>query len=82
MKLEEKLKKLGFEQSSHNLDQWYNDQLGVIVYVDSEGKITDIQLVKSWYLDIKSYSAYGNFSNRDEYFIKVMRLLEEINRML
>lgn len=82
MNLEEKLKKLGFEQSSHNLDQWYNDQLGVIVYVANEGKITDIQLVKSWYLDIKSYSVYGNFSNRDEYLIKVMHLLNEINCLL
>lgn len=81
MKIETKLKKLGFKHS-HIEDQWYNDQLDVNVYVDSEGKITDIQLYKSWYLGSKSYSAYGNYSNRDEYLIKVMHLLEEINRML
>ena len=82
MKVEERLKKLGFENSSLYPEQWYNDQLDVCVYVNSEGKITGVQIVKSWNLDIKSYSVYGNYSNRDDYLVKVMHLLEEINRML
>lgn len=81
MKIETQLKKLGFKHS-HIEDQWYNDQLDVNVYVDSEGKITDIQLYKSWYLGSKSYRVYDNYSNRDDYLIKVMHLLEEINRIL
>ena len=82
MKVETKLKKLGFIQNPEIPDQWHNDQLDVIVYVDNEGKITDVHIFKSWHLGIKSYSVYGNYSNRDDYLIKVMHLLEEINRML
>ena len=82
MKVEERLKELGFEQSPYNLDQWYNNQLDVCVYVNVEGKITGVQVIKSWHLNIKSYSVYGNYSNRDDYLIKVMHLLEKINRML
>ena len=82
MKVEERLKELGFEQSPYNLDQWYYNQLDVCVYVNGEGKITGVQVIKSWHLDIKSYRVYGNYSNRDDYLIKVMHLLEKINRML
>ena len=62
MKVEERLKELGFEQSPYNLDQWHNNQLDVCVYVNGEGKITGVQVIKSWHLDIKSYSVYGNYS--------------------
>ena len=82
MKVEERLKELGFEQSPYNLDQWYNNQLNVCVYVNGEGKITSVQVIKSWHLDFKSYRVYDNYSNRDDYLIKVMYLLEEIDRML
>ena len=82
MKVEERLKELGFEQSPYNLDQWYYDQLDVCVYVNGEGKITGVQVMKSWHLDSKSYRVYDNYSNRDDYLIKVMHLLEKINRML
>ena len=82
MKVETKLKKLGFENSSLYPEQWYYAQLDVLVYVNSEGKITGVQICKSWNLNIESYSIYNNYSNRDDYLIKVMHLLEEINRLL
>ena len=82
MKVEKRLKELGFEQSPYNLDQWYNNQLNVCVYVNGEGKITSVQVIKSWHLDFKSYRVYDNYSNRDDYLIKVMHLLEKINSML
>lgn len=85
MKVEERLKKLkelGFEQSSQYSVQRYNDQLDVIVYVDSEGKITSVQICKSWHLGIQSYKVYDNYSNHDDYLIKVLHLLEKINCLL
>ena len=72
MKVEERLKKLkelGFEQSSQYSVQWYNDQLDVIVYVDSEGKITSVQICKSWHLGIQSYKVYDNYIGNPEDFI-------------
>lgn len=85
MKVEEKLEKLkelGFKNSSLYSEQWLNEQLGVIVYVDSEGKITSVQICKSWHLGIQSYKVYDNYSNHDDYLIKVLHLLEKINCLL
>ena len=85
MKVEErfkKLKELGFEQSSYNPAQLNNNQLDVSVYVDINGNITSVQICKSWHFGIQSYNFYHNYSNRDGYLIKVMKLLDEINRML
>ena len=82
MKVEERLKELGFKNSSLYPEQWMNNQLDVIVYVDSEGKITHVQICKCWHLNIESYSFYNNYSNRDGYLIKVMKLLDEINCLL
>lgn len=82
MEVEERLKELGFGNSSCYPGQWYNEQLDVLVYIDSKGKITDVQVCKSWHLDTESYRVYDNYSNRNVYLIKVIRLLEEINHML
>ena len=79
MKVEERLKKLkelGFEQSSQYSVQWYNDQLDVIVYVDSEGKITSVQICKSWFLGKQNLNDY------DVYLIKVRNLINELNKIL
>ncbi len=82
MKVEEKLKELGFENSSFYPNQWWNNQLDVLVYTDSKGKITDVQICKSWHLNIKSNSIYCNYSTRNAYLVKVIRLLKEISDML
>ena len=82
MEVEERLKELGFENSSCYPMQWYNEELDVLVYINNKGKITDVQVCKSWHLGIESCKIYGNYSNRNDYLIRVMRLLAEINRML
>lgn len=75
MKLEEKLKELGFTQNPYNQGQWVNKELDVYVYVEP-AKITGVQFCKSWFLGKQ------NLNNYDIYLSKVRNLINEVNKIL
>lgn len=75
MKLEEKLKELGFKQSPKIQDQRINRELEVYVYVEND-KIETIQISKSWCLK------FNDLSNYSDYITKVRILIEKINCIL
>ena len=77
MKVEERLKELGFEQNPDIPEQWSNRKLDVSVYVGN-GKIFDIQICKDWmnihkFHDLKDYK---------DYLTLVRYKLEEIDSIL
>ena len=75
MKLEEKLKELGFTQNPYNEEQWVNKELDVNVYIEP-AKISGVQICKSWYLGKQ------NLNNYDIYLSKVRNLINELNKIL
>ena len=75
MKLEEKLKELGFTQNPYIEEQWVNKELDVNVYIEP-AKISDVQICKSWYLGNQ------NLNNYDDYLAKVRNLINELNKIL
>ena len=77
MKVEERLKELGFEQIPQIKDQWNNIQLDVSVYVKN-GEIVGIQISKYW----GSMDRFHDFRDYDDYLTKVGYILEEIDGML
>ena len=72
MKLEEKLKALGFTQNQYNEKQWINKELDVNVYIEP-AKISDVQICKSWFLEKKNLNDY------DVYLSKVRNLINKLN---
>ena len=77
MKVEEKLKELGFEQNPQIKDQWNNIQLDVSVYVKN-GEIVSVQISKYR----GSMHRFHDFGDYDDYLTKVGYILEEIDGML
>ena len=75
MKVEEKLKELGFTQNPYNEKQWVNKELDVNVYVEPV-KISGVQICKSWCLDKQNSSDY------DVYLSKVKNLINKLNKIL
>lgn len=75
MKLEEKLKELGFTQNPYNKGQWINKELDVDVYIEP-AKITGVQICKSWFLGKQKLNDY------DVYLSKVRNLINEVNKIL
>ena len=75
MKLEEKLKELGFKENPQIQGQWINKELDVDVYVEP-AKISGVQICKSWCLDKQNLSDY------DVYLSKVRNLINELNKIL
>ena len=75
MKLEEKLKELGFTQNPYNKGQWINKELDVDIYVEP-AKITGVQICKSWFLGKQNLNDY------DIYLSKVRNLINEVNKIL
>ena len=77
MKVEEKLKELGFEQNPQIKDQSNNIQVDVSVYVKN-GEIISVQISKYW----GSMHRFHDFRDYDDYLTKVGYILEEIDGML
>ena len=75
MKLEEKLKELGFTQNPYIEEQWVNKELDVNVYIEP-AKISGVQICKSWYPDKQNLNDY------DIYLSKVRNLINELNKIL
>lgn len=75
MKLEEKLKELGFTQNPQILEQRSNRKLEVRVYVKND-KIYAVQMSKGWNVEYQNFSDYG------AYLTKVRKLFNELNKIL
>ena len=75
MKLEEKLKELGFTQNPLIKEQWSNREFDVNVYVETD-KIVGVQICKDWYPDKQNLNDY------DIYLSKVRNLINELNKIL
>ena len=77
MKVEERLKELGFEQNPDILDQWNNRKSDVSVYVIND-KIVGIQISKYW----GNIHKFHDWKDYKDYLTLVRYKLEEIDRML
>ena len=77
MKLEEKLKELGFTQNLDIQKQRNNLKLGVNVYVET-GKIVGVQIYQYYSLWSHVLSDY----DYDVYLSKVRNLINELNKIL
>ena len=77
MKVEERLKELGFEQNPDILDQWNNRKSDVSVYVIND-KIVGIQISKYW----GNIHKFHDCKDYEDYLTLVRYKLEEIDRML
>ena len=77
MKLEEKLKELGFTQNPDIQKQWNNLKLGVNVYVET-GKIVGVQIYQYYSLWSHVLSDY----DYSAYLIKVRKLIDKLNNIL
>lgn len=77
MKLEEKLKELGFAQNLDIQDQRNNRQLDVSVYVEN-GEINAIQISRCW----TNIHKFHDLRDYKDYLTKVRRLLNELNKIL
>ena len=77
MKLEEKLKELGFTQNPDIQKQRNNLKLGVNVYVET-GKIVGVQIYQYYSLWFHVLSDY----DYDVYLSKVRNLINELNKIL
>ena len=77
MKVEEKLKVLGFEQNLDIPDQWNNKKLDVSVYVEN-GEINAIQISKCW----TNIHKFHDLRDYKDYLTLVRYKLEEIDSML
>ena len=75
MKLEEKLKELGFKENPQIQGQWINKELDVDVYVEP-AKIYGVQICKNWCLGKQNLNDY------DVYLSKVRNLINELNKIL
>ena len=75
MKLEEKLKALGFKENPQIQGQWINIELDINVYVEF-AKISGVQICKSWCLGKQNLNDY------DVYLSKVRNLINELNKIL
>ena len=74
MEVEEKLKKLGFEQILPLHYQRLNEKLDVKVYV-IHGKISAVEICKFWCPEWQSLSDY------DAYLSKVKNLMNKLNNI-
>ena len=77
MKVEEKLKELGFTQNPDIQKQWNNLKLGVNVYVET-GKIVGVQIYQYYSLWSHVLSDY----DYSAYLIKVRKLIDKLNNIL
>ena len=77
MKLEEKLKELGFKQNPDIQRQRNNLKLGVNVYVET-GKIVGVQIYQYYSLRSNVLSDY----DYSAYLIKVRKLIDKLNNIL
>ena len=77
MKLEEKLKELGFTQNPDIQKQRNNLKLGVNVYVET-GKIVGVQIYQYYSLWSHVLCDY----DYDVYLSKVRNLINELNKIL
>ena len=75
MKLEEKLKELGFKENPQIQGQWINKELDVDVYIEP-AKISGVQICKNWCLGKQNLNDY------DVYLSKVRNLINELNKIL
>ena len=75
MKLEEKLKELGFTQSPQILEQRSFRELKITVYVKND-KIYAVHMSKGWNVEYQNFSDYG------AYLTKVRKLFNELNKIL
>ena len=77
MKVEEKLKVLGFEQNPDILDQRYDMKLDMSIYV-RDGEIVGIQICKYW----GNIHTFHDFRDYEDYLTLIRYKLEEIDRIL
>ena len=77
MKVEERLKELGFEQNLDIPDQWNNRKLDISIYVIN-GEIVSIQICKNW----GNIHKFHDLRDYKDYLTLVRYKLEEIDSML
>ncbi len=77
MKVEERLKELGFVQNPYIPDQWNDRKLDISIYVRND-KIVGIQISKYW----GNIHKFHDLRDYEGYLTLVMYKLEEINCML
>lgn len=77
MKVEERLKELGFEQNPDIPDQRNDKKLDISIYV-RDGEIVCVQICKYW----GNIHKFHDFRDYKDYLTLVRYKLEEIDRML